>query len=116
MQKTRKRYFSPIVRFETIIRLASLKSGAGKPVDPDAFDKASLIVDMFASQYSVSMMPIADKESRLSLDAYRNFGKGTGHKAQLNMGDCFSYACAKSKNLSLLFKGNDFIHTDIGMN
>ncbi|MDP3899007.1 MAG: type II toxin-antitoxin system VapC family toxin, partial [Mesorhizobium sp.] len=37
----------------------------------------------------------------------------SGHRARLNMGDCFSYALAKSRNLPLLFKGDDFIHTDI---
>ena len=41
------------------------------------------------------------------------YGRGTGHPARLNMGDCFAYALAKTRNLPLLFKGDDFIHTDI---
>jgi ribonuclease VapC len=45
-------------------------------------------------------------------DAYRRFGKGR-HRARLNFGDCFSYALAKSLDLPLLFKGDDFRHTDI---
>jgi ribonuclease VapC len=45
--------------------------------------------------------------------AHRRYGRGSGHPANLNMGDCFSYALAKSRNLPLLFKGDDFIHTDI---
>jgi ribonuclease VapC len=45
--------------------------------------------------------------------AYQRYGRGSGHKANLNMGDCFSYALAKTRNLPLLFKGDDFIHTDI---
>ena len=45
--------------------------------------------------------------------AYREFGRGSGHRASLNMGDCFSYALAKIRGLPLLFKGDDFIHTDI---
>lgn len=45
--------------------------------------------------------------------AHRRFGRGTGHPANLNMGDCFSYALAKTRNLPLLFKGDDFIHTDV---
>jgi ribonuclease VapC len=48
----------------------------------------------------------------LALDAHRRFGKGR-HKAALNMGDCFSYACAKAHRVPLLCKGDDFIHTDI---
>ena len=45
--------------------------------------------------------------------AYVRYGRGTGHPAGLNLGDCFSYALAKSRNLPLLFKGDDFRHTDI---
>lgn len=45
--------------------------------------------------------------------AYFRYGRGSGHSADLNMGDCFSYALAKTRNLPLLFKGDDFIHTDI---
>jgi len=45
--------------------------------------------------------------------AYRDFGKGSGHAANLNFGDCFSYALARDKREPLLFKGDDFVHTDI---
>jgi ribonuclease VapC len=45
--------------------------------------------------------------------AYRRFGKGSGHPAQLNLGDCAAYALATSQGLPLLFKGNDFPHTDV---
>lgn len=45
--------------------------------------------------------------------AYSSYGRGSGHRAALNMGDCFSYALAKTRNLPLLFKGDDFVHTDI---
>jgi ribonuclease VapC len=45
--------------------------------------------------------------------AHVRFGKGTGHPAQLNFGDCFSYALAKVLNVPLLYKGNDFARTDI---
>jgi ribonuclease VapC len=49
----------------------------------------------------------------LAQTAYAHFGRGSGHAAGLNMGDCYSYALAKSLDLPLLFKGNDFIHTDV---
>jgi len=113
MQTAKRLYFSPIVRFEAIIRLASLKSGARHPVKKADVDQAEAIIDMFARQYNISLLPIRERESHASLEAYRQFGKGTGHRAQLNLGDCFSYACAKTNGLRLLFKGNDFIHTDI---
>lgn len=45
--------------------------------------------------------------------AYARFGRGMGHPAQLNFGDCFSYALATTRNLPLLYKGGDFSHTDV---
>jgi ribonuclease VapC len=45
--------------------------------------------------------------------AYARFGRGSGHAAKLNMGDTYSYALAKTLDMPLLFKGNDFIHTDV---
>jgi ribonuclease VapC len=50
-----------------------------------------------------------------SLEAYFHFGKGSGHPARLNMGDCFSYAFAKMRGLPLLFNGNDFNKTDVSV-
>jgi ribonuclease VapC len=44
---------------------------------------------------------------------YARYGKGSGHPAALNMGDCFAYALAKTRGLPLLFKGDDFVHTDV---
>jgi len=49
----------------------------------------------------------------LAREAYRQFGKGTGHPAQLNFGDCFSYALSKRTGYPLLCAGNDFRQTDI---
>lgn len=47
------------------------------------------------------------------LAAYRRFGRGTGHPAKLNFGDCFSYAFARRLGVPLLFKGRDFALTDV---
>jgi len=52
------------------------------------------------------------QQAMLAIDAFRRFGKGR-HKASLNIGDCFSYALAAATGHPLLFKGQDFIHTDI---
>lgn len=55
-----------------------------------------------------------DRElAEAAIDAHNRFGRGSGHKAHLNFGDCFAYALAKARNLPLLFKGDDFIHTDV---
>lgn len=48
-----------------------------------------------------------------AVGAHLRFGRGSGHRANLNFGDCFAYALAKTRNVPLLFKGDDFIHTDI---
>ncbi len=58
------------------------------------------------------LVPIAEVERCLALDAYRTYGKGR-HRAQLNMGDCFAYACAKANGARLLYKGADFAETDL---
>jgi len=47
------------------------------------------------------------------LTAYEQYGKGSGHPARLNLGDCFSYAMAKRVGVPLLYKGNDFARTDV---
>jgi len=52
-------------------------------------------------------------QARIARQAYRDFGKGR-HKAGLNFGDCFAYALAKELDEPLLFKGDDFRHTDVG--
>lgn len=53
------------------------------------------------------------EQSSFAFAAYRKYGKGSGHKAQLNLGDCAAYALAVSLDLPLLFKGEDFRHTDV---
>lgn len=58
-----------------------------------------------------SPMQAADADE--AFDAYRRYGRGTGHGAKLNFGDCFSYALAKSLGKDLLYKGDDFPQTDI---
>ena len=53
------------------------------------------------------------EQARLARIAFRRFGKGSGHPARLNFGDCFAYALAKAFDAPLLYKGGDFGHTDI---
>ena len=56
--------------------------------------------------------PVTESQAFLAGEAYRKFGRGHG-SARLNLGDMFAYALAKDKGLPLLFKGNDFTHSDI---
>jgi len=57
--------------------------------------------------------PVTEAQARIAREAYRDFGRGSGHPALLNFGDCFAYALAKAMNEPLLFKGDDFTHTDL---
>jgi ribonuclease VapC len=57
--------------------------------------------------------PVTEAQARTAREAYRDFGKGSGHPAKLNFGDCFAYALAKATGEPLLFKGDDFTHTDL---
>jgi len=58
-------------------------------------------------------LPVTEAQARIAREAYRDFGRGSGHPARLNFGDCFAYALAKAMNEPLLFKGDDFTRTDI---
>ena len=69
-------------------------------------------LNLLIAALSITVVPFTIEQAQLASAAFLRFGKGR-HPAKLNMGDCFSYALAKSTNQPLLFKGNDFIHTDI---
>ncbi len=57
--------------------------------------------------------PVTAKQALIAWEAYRDYGKGSGHPANLNFGDCFSYALARDKREPILYKGDDFVHTDL---
>ncbi len=61
----------------------------------------------------IEIMAFTAQQARFARDAYQRFGRGSGHPARLNMGDCFAYALARELGEPLLFKGNDFALTDI---
>ena len=60
----------------------------------------------------IEIAAVSPEQAEMAIEAFRQYGKGR-HRAALNIGDCFSYALAKATDLPLLFKGNDFVHTDI---
>ncbi len=74
---------------------------------------ASRSFDQLLRDANILIEPVTEPQARTARDAYRDFGKGSGHAAQLNFGDCFAYALAKITGEPLLFKGNNFIHTDV---
>ena len=75
-------------------------------------DNAILALDAFLLKSDTTVVEVSPRIADIAFDAHRHFGKGTGHGADLNYGDCFSYALAKYLDAPLLFKGNDFSQTD----
>lgn len=69
--------------------------------------------DDLIEEAQVVIEPVTEVQARIARQAYNDFGKGSGHPAKLNFGDCFAYALAKAKREPLLFKGDDFPHTDV---
>jgi ribonuclease VapC len=74
---------------------------------------ASRRFDDLVKEARIVIEPVSEAQARIAREAYRDFGKGSGHPAKLNFGDCFAYALAKTTGEPLLFKGDDFIHTDV---
>ncbi|WP_337184368.1 type II toxin-antitoxin system VapC family toxin [Shinella sp.] len=70
-------------------------------------------LDAFLLRAGIRVAPVTAEQAEIAFDAFRRFGRGTGHAAHLNYGDCFSYALAHENAAPLLFKGGDFIHTDV---
>ncbi|HEX7158348.1 MAG TPA: type II toxin-antitoxin system VapC family toxin [Edaphobacter sp.] len=69
-------------------------------------------LDALITRFRIVSVPVDQEQTLLAREAFRRFGKGR-HQAGLNFGDCFSYALAKQTGEPLLYKGDDFSHTDI---
>ncbi len=70
-------------------------------------------LDEFMAEANVVVEPVTFAQAQIGRAAYRDFGKGSGHPAKLNFGDCFAYALSKETGKPLLFKGDDFRKTDL---
>ena len=76
-------------------------------------EAAEQLFDDFLIEARIAVVPITDAISRSAVLAFARFGKGRGHPARLNFGDCLSYGCAAEHGSPILFKGADFAHTDL---
>lgn len=97
----------PHVRLEATINLARI---LGLPVAV-----AQDMYDAFLAKAGIAVIPIDDAIARRAVEAFDIYGKGRGHPAGLNFADCLSYACAASRRVPILFKGRDFVHTDLAV-
>jgi ribonuclease VapC len=104
MRRDRTRVTSPIAVWEAAVALARV---SGKPVT-EVKRKLSDFLDLT----EIQTWPVPPEAAAIALDAFDRYGKGR-HPAQLNMGDCFAYACARHFGEPLMFKGGDFPLTDI---
>jgi ribonuclease VapC len=90
----------------TYVEIGAVIDGARDPV-------ASRLVDELLATARIVIEPVNAAQAHIAREAYRDFGKSSGHAAGLNFGDCFAYALARTTGEPLLFKGDDFSHTDV---
>lgn len=98
------RLTSPIALWEAVRGVANARG--------IEIDEARALVADFVRESALQLVPIDAEIGELALDAHQQYGKGV-HEAWLNMGDCFAYACTKKHDAEIMFKGDDFIHTDL---
>jgi ribonuclease VapC len=105
LERARSPITSPVAVFEATLGLCRKRHASVAEAKADVRD--------FLAAAGIRTVPIGDLEADAALDAMARYGKGRGHPAQLNLGDCFAYAVAKTRQAALLFKGDDFSRTDI---
>ena len=96
---------SPIAIFEAALGICRKRHASVEEAEAD--------VREFLGVAAIRAVSITEREAETALAAFSRYGKGRGHSAQLNLGDCFAYAVAKNHRTALLFKGDDFSKTDI---
>ena len=101
----RRRYTSPLVVLETVMRASSLLKIQVK--------EAGALMNELIAESQITVVGISGRMGQLAVDAFDRYGKGRGHPAQLNLAHCMGYACAKAYRAPILFKGRDFSHTDL---
>jgi ribonuclease VapC len=104
LKATKHRHISGMVIYEAVLALIRIKDVRKS--------EALEIFDEFVKRYAIKTMDIDRRLSEMALEVFERFGKGN-HPARLNIGDCYSYACAKALKQPLLYKGDDFSQTDI---
>lgn len=106
LERTGAAITSPIAVYEATLGIALKKQGGLKAARAD--------IEMLLDLAQIRLVPITTDDAGRALDAFARYGKGTGHPARLNMGDCFAYAVARNHGVPLLYKSEDFALTDLG--
>ena len=105
LESARSPITSPIATFEAVLGVCRKRHASVEEAEED--------VREFLAVAGVRTVSVTERETETALAAFSRYGKGRGHPAQLNLGDCFAYAVAKNHRTALLFKGEDFDKTDI---
>jgi ribonuclease VapC len=90
----------------TLLEALIVTDGSRDPVRSARFDALLDALDL-------EVVPFSAAQAHLARRAYRDYGRGSGHPARLNLGDCFAYALATERREPLLYVGEDFAHTDL---
>jgi ribonuclease VapC len=101
----------PVISAANIVEASIVLRGLKKI----SADRAERWLDEFIETAGIRIEPVTPDQARIARSAHLRFGKGTGHGAALNYGDCFAYGLAKAMDAPLLCKGDDFPLTDIGI-
>jgi len=86
---------------------------AGVAMDAARNPVVSRQLDELIRIAGIELRPVTVEQARLAREAYRDFGRGSGHAAKLNLGDCYAYALAKELGEPLLFQGAGLAETDV---
>jgi ribonuclease VapC len=105
LERARAPITSPIAIFEAALGLCRKRHASVEEARADVLELIAIA--------GMAIVPITQDEAEIALAAFGRYGKGRGHPAQLNLGDCFAYAAARNHEAPLLFKGDDFAKTDI---
>jgi ribonuclease VapC len=108
-----ERYAAAIAKMRPVRVSAAGYLEAAIVVDGKRNPRLSRRLDDLIADSRTTIEPVTEKQARIAREAYRDYGKGSGHPAGLNFGDCFAYALARDLGEPLLYKGTDFAHTDI---
>ena len=105
LESARSPITSPIAVFEAALGICRKRHASVEEAEAD--------IREFLGVAEIRAISITEREAETALAAFSRYGKGRGHPAQLNLGDCFAYAMARNHRTALLFKGDDFSQTDI---
>jgi ribonuclease VapC len=105
LESARSPITSPIAIFEAALGVCRKQHASVEEAEEDVRELLGVA--------GIRIVSLTEREAETALAAFSRYGKGRGHPAELNLGDCFAYAVAKNHRTALLFKGEDFDKTDI---